>query len=378
MGRIRTIKPSFFRHEGLQELQASTAQPVMLVFAGLLTVVDREGRFIWKPKTLKLDVLPFLDYDLAESLTLLADKGFLRAYEIAGAKYGDIPTFLKHQVINAREADSSIPPFDPTCACTEIIVQAQEQPVHARGEGKGREGNKEEEGKGNRKGNGTIAASDKPLSAEGSPTFIVLLITKPESQYPVTEAQITEWKTLYPAVDIRQELRNMRGWCEANPKKLKHLSGVQRFIHSWLRDKQNKGGAAGFQSDSGGYKPSPDRHNHMKKEPVFLEPYIPRPGERSNAYTSPADTRQDHDYANIDAAARDYFGSTGADEADARSLPEPDDNRGNGENLDRSLDEGYSDLWPSSVPSSPAGNVVEGKVSSRPDTHRRGDSTDAA
>ena len=84
----------------------------MLVFVGLLTVSDREGRFLWKPKTLKLDILPFIDYDMDETLQLLARAGLVRSYEIAGLKYGDIPTFLKHQVINHREPDSVIPPFE--------------------------------------------------------------------------------------------------------------------------------------------------------------------------------------------------------------------------------------------------------------------------
>jgi hypothetical protein len=143
MGRIRTVKPDLFRHEGLQELQADTNLPVMLVFIGLFTQVDREGRFKWSPRTLKLDILPFLEFSMEDTLQLLAKAGFIRRYEVEGKQYGDVPSWSRHQVVNAREAQSVIPPFDGACMCTH--VQEDEESMHAGGEGnrKGREEEKE-------------------------------------------------------------------------------------------------------------------------------------------------------------------------------------------------------------------------------------------
>ena len=75
----------------------------------------------------------------------------------------------------------------------------------------------------------------------GPPMICLLLNDKPE--YPVYPDQVREWAALYPAVNVQQELRNMVGWCKANPSKRKTAGGILRFITSWLAREQNKGGS---------------------------------------------------------------------------------------------------------------------------------------
>lgn len=105
MARIRSIKPDFFRNEELQDLEASNpGEKVMLVFAGLWGHCDNQGRFEWKPRTLKLDILPFLDFDLSKTLELLSSAGLIRKYTVGGKVYGFIHTFTKHQRITGKEA----------------------------------------------------------------------------------------------------------------------------------------------------------------------------------------------------------------------------------------------------------------------------------
>ena len=104
MARIRTIKPEFFRHEGLQDLAAQRGVHLMLVFAGLWGHCDKSGRFEWKPRSLKLDILPFLEFDMAQALDDLAEAGFLTRYEVDGRAYGEIPSFAKHQRISGKES----------------------------------------------------------------------------------------------------------------------------------------------------------------------------------------------------------------------------------------------------------------------------------
>lgn len=113
MARIRTVKPSYFRHEGLQDLEAANpgAYP-MLVFSGLWAIADREGRFEWKPRVLKLDVLPFLSFDMQATLKLLADNGYLLRYEVAGNVYGFITSWERHQLAGRDEPPSEIPAPD--------------------------------------------------------------------------------------------------------------------------------------------------------------------------------------------------------------------------------------------------------------------------
>ena len=60
--------------------------------------------------------------------------------------------------------------------------------------------------------------------------------------YGVTREEADEYALLYPAADVRQELRNMRGWCLSNPQKRKTRSGIRKFINGWLSRAQNAGG----------------------------------------------------------------------------------------------------------------------------------------
>ncbi|NJL71589.1 MAG: hypothetical protein HC888_08215 [Candidatus Competibacteraceae bacterium] len=68
MARIRSIKPEFFENEELQDAEAANpGQYVMLVAAGLPSMCDKNGVFEWKPRTLKLHILPFLGFDIAKN-----------------------------------------------------------------------------------------------------------------------------------------------------------------------------------------------------------------------------------------------------------------------------------------------------------------------
>ncbi|NUQ28008.1 MAG: hypothetical protein HOQ35_05785 [Acidobacteriaceae bacterium] len=145
MARIRTIKPDFFKHEDLFDLEQETGLPVRIAFAGLWTVADRDGRFEWKPRTLTTDVLPHDPVDFAQVLQALETRGFLNTYEVDGRRYGVIPSWDRHQVINNRESQSVLPPppqLDNASATCESRVQDADEDslVHAPAEGKGREG----------------------------------------------------------------------------------------------------------------------------------------------------------------------------------------------------------------------------------------------
>ena len=110
MARIRTIKPEFFKHERLFDAELETGLPLRLAFAGLWTQCDREGRFHWRPRALKTDVLPYDEIDFSRVLDVLVTRGFVVKYACQGEEYGCIPSWNKHQVINNRESKSEIPP----------------------------------------------------------------------------------------------------------------------------------------------------------------------------------------------------------------------------------------------------------------------------
>lgn len=60
--------------------------------------------------------------------------------------------------------------------------------------------------------------------------------------HEIHDEEIAEWTAAYPAVDVLQELREMRSWLKANPKRQKTARGINTFIVTWLSREQDKGG----------------------------------------------------------------------------------------------------------------------------------------
>jgi hypothetical protein len=146
MGRIRTVKPELFTHSELFDAEQEAKLPLRLAYIALFTCCDREGRFKWRPRELKLACLPHDDVDFSRVLDALTTRGFVVRY---ASDYGCIPSFGRHQVINNREKPSEIQAPTETDLVTRAprVDDACPTPVKGKGrEGKGREG--EQEGKG--------------------------------------------------------------------------------------------------------------------------------------------------------------------------------------------------------------------------------------
>lgn len=73
------------------------------------------------------------------------------------------------------------------------------------------------------------------LPAIGSPS-------QPKKTHKVTEQDVEKYHEIYPAVDIRQELRQMAMWLEANPSRKK--SNTKAFIVNWLKKAQDQSGSS--------------------------------------------------------------------------------------------------------------------------------------
>lgn len=167
MARIRTVKPSFFRHHELYKAEQETGLPLRLAFAGLWTAADREGRFKWQPEELKLDCLPYDDVDFSRVLDALATRGFLVRYREARVNepqdFGFIPSWRRHQVVNVRERASELPSPEEceiiqqdADASTTREPRVSDTHMRARGE---QEKEQEQEGERERKKEGVGALS---------------------------------------------------------------------------------------------------------------------------------------------------------------------------------------------------------------------------
>jgi twinkle protein len=59
------------------------------------------------------------------------------------------------------------------------------------------------------------------------------------TDWPVPSALIAEWRGAFPAVDVEQELREMRVWSLAKPDRRKTSRGVNAFVVHWLQKAQD-------------------------------------------------------------------------------------------------------------------------------------------
>ena len=150
--RIRTIKPEFFTHDRLFEVERETKLPLRVAFAGLWCAADREGRFKWEPRRLGVAILPYDGIDFSRVLHALATRGFIQYYTSEAREFGCIPSFSRHQVVNNRERESELPE-PPPMAEGDACPTRQPRVPHAtltctsgregKGKEQGKEGNKE-------------------------------------------------------------------------------------------------------------------------------------------------------------------------------------------------------------------------------------------
>lgn len=82
----------------------------------------------------------------------------------------------------------------------------------------------------------------EPQAADAPP--VISLPLNDGTFFDVSETDKVKWSQLYPNVDVLQQLRNMAGWCDANPTKRKTRGGIKRFITAWFAREQDKGGKA--------------------------------------------------------------------------------------------------------------------------------------
>lgn len=114
MARIRTIKPSFWGSRPVARL----SRDARLLAIGLISFADDDGRFLASTATINGFVFPndeLPNSKVRKWLDECAATGLLHEYEREGIRYGCLPTWHEHQVIN-RYTPSTLP--EPDVACT--------------------------------------------------------------------------------------------------------------------------------------------------------------------------------------------------------------------------------------------------------------------
>jgi hypothetical protein len=141
MGRIRTIKPEFFRSRSM----AKISLPARMTFQGLWCEADDHGRGIADTRILKGVIWPLDDEMtpavLDDHLSELVITGHVVLYEVDGDRFYEVVNWAKHQAAAYRRGVAVHPSPDQgqTLHVEECKNVQDARPVVL--EGKGREGN---------------------------------------------------------------------------------------------------------------------------------------------------------------------------------------------------------------------------------------------
>lgn len=206
-----------------------------------------------RPAILKSRLFPLKERlslkDIKSALDRLADIGCVRLYECDGKPYLYLPSWEVHQQIRAKRGKYPAP--DSTCK--QMIsddIKCSLNQIQSGSES-------------NQKTNPSYSA--EPETASTPP--VITLPLNDGSEYPVSQEQSQEWAGLYPAVDVIQQLRGMRGWLLSNPNKRKTRRGIGKFINGWLSREQDKGGSKNPDSTPGkpNAKPVPSDEDYLRE-----------------------------------------------------------------------------------------------------------------
>lgn len=128
MARARLIKPGFFTNDDLAEV----ALAGRLLFVGLWTISDREGRLEDRPKRIKAEVMPFDNVSVDRLLTDLAKRGFIVRYESGGQRLIQVVSFARHQSPHPKEPASHLPAMgEPMTSPLQDSVETGSSPAVA-------------------------------------------------------------------------------------------------------------------------------------------------------------------------------------------------------------------------------------------------------
>lgn len=194
-----------------------------VVFYRLLVTADDYGCLDGRIIVLKHELFPTKESvtkkSIEDAIAALVSAGLLCPYTVSGMPYLFFPTWEKHQRVRNKHRKYPEPPENCLTAIRGQMTadcQPESNPIQSESNPNRRDG------------------ADAPAEAA------IFLTLNDNSEYPVTCSQLKEWEALYPAVDVPQELRNMRAWLQANPKRRKTGRGILRFVNGWLAREQDK------------------------------------------------------------------------------------------------------------------------------------------
>ncbi len=259
MARIRAIKPGFFFNEDLAGVPAHGR----LLFIGLWTLADRQGRLEDRPLRIRAQVFAYEpEVDVEALLGELAARGFIVRYEVEGERYLQVVNWERHQRPNSREEQSRIPPCWTVAELAAVLgrdsgsaphssLHAQDEHgenlarartcTHVQGEGEGKgkeqEGNSKGEGEQReRAGRAEADAGEEPDGPDLEAYRSAVLELHPRPGLPI-ELERELWQArgaLPPLAEFRSALE---AWAACEQWR----EGFAEAAPRWLRGRGWKG-----------------------------------------------------------------------------------------------------------------------------------------
>lgn len=239
MARIRTIKPEFPQSESMGRV----SREARLCFMLLWTILDDEGRARGSSRMLASLLYPYDDDapKLIECwLTELEEEGCVVRYLDGSDSYIASTNWLKHQKIDkpsksrhppipdqsprivAKPREHSSPDLVPSILDLGPSIRTKDQKKDCAEPSQ---------------------ATALPVTIPAQRIFISIPTNRNGVEFNILDSAVEDYLATFPAVDVRQELREMRRWAIDNPTKRKTFQGMGRFINAWLGKEQDKGGA---------------------------------------------------------------------------------------------------------------------------------------
>lgn len=92
---------------------------------------------------------------------------------------------------------------------------------------------------------GSTSSSSSIEDQDQNPPAVLTFPTDgSKTTYLLTEQQVSDWRALYPGLDVLGECRRALAWVHANPTKRKTAAGMSKFLVGWFNRSLEKPAAA--------------------------------------------------------------------------------------------------------------------------------------
>lgn len=233
MARARNIKPSFFTNDKLSDCGLGAR----LLFIGLWTLADREGRLDDNPRKIKAQLFPYEDADCDKWLISLHNYGFIMRYKVDNIPYIQIVNFKKHQNPHVKEQASTIPAPDMHGASMEVATPLTESLL-------------------------LIPESPSPLMDRPKPKVVLANL----SLSIFSETELQELCMKYPAVDFTELIETLKDWCLSKGKTYKDYKAA---IRTWAKKEQGNKNGAIRQGNQQGFAGSKNQQRQSASEDKY-------------------------------------------------------------------------------------------------------------